>query len=450
MGWRDWFIGKLGGVTRSEFDDVKAQFKAHGSFVELIQSYFDAGEREDDIELQQAYERNPNVYRCVSAISEACAQVPFKFYRKNRDGEEQEVTDHPAAEVYNFVNEEETTIDLEEATHGWLALRGEAYWLLEKAGERIRSIRVLSPERITVVPASAEDFKRTGSRIAGYDYPVDGRSPIKLYPDEVISFRQWSPYRDLRGHDLLNVAKETLKADWRLRRRDWRFLHNFPEPGAFIESEHEVGDEYFRRLLRQIKQQHRGVDKSGEVAMIDAGMKWVVKDKPSDLGYTEGRKSKRAEMLMIWGVPPLIAGVGDDAKYDTAPSQERAFWLLTIAPRLIKHARQRTEKFLRMFPNTQGMYCQYDLTQVPAFIQMMIEFMKELETVSYLTDNEKRAMVKRAALPGANAIYKPLSLVPVAGEVNDGRDASASTGQRVNETAGERQETGKQQRLRRI
>lgn len=444
MGFREWLVTKLGGVTRSEVDELKHSFKAHGSFVELIQSYLGAGDREDDVEMTRAYERNPVVYRCVSAIARACSQVSLKFYRLNRDGEREEVKDHLAAQIYQFVNEEMSTADLEEATHGWLALRGEAYWLLERAGSRIASLRVLNPERVRVIAASSAEFQRTGQRISKYEYQVEGRAPMTLMNDEVVSFFEWSPYRDLRGLDPLGVASETLKIDRRLRRHGWKFLDNFADPGAFIESEKEISNEYYKRFVRQVKQQHRGVNNAGEIVMIDDGMKWVFNDGRRELGYMDGRKMTRAELLMLWGVPPLIAGVGDDAKYDSADAQERAFWLLTIAPRLAKHAMDLTEKFLPMFPNTQGMMCEYDLSSIPAFQSIEMERAERVEKLSStLTINERRALLGKKPLPGGDVILQPLSLVPVAGEVGDG--------QRQEMTTGERQEaTTEKRRLRRI
>jgi len=132
--------------------------------------------------------------------------------------------------------------------------------------------------------------------------------------------------------------------------------------------------------------------------------------------YIEGRKLSRSEILAIWGVPPLVAGIGDDSKYDNAQEQLRMFLEFNIAPRLTKHALQVTHGYLSKFPRAEGLFAVYDTSQVAAFIEIELQRAERISQLKDLTINERRALMKKKPLPGGDAIYDSLSLVPIAGE----------------------------------
>ncbi|MBW1666724.1 MAG: phage portal protein [Deltaproteobacteria bacterium] len=303
--------------------------------------------------ISKPYKQHWAVYLAISKIATNIAQVPFAVYR----GDEQ-VWEHPVLELLSKPNSQLSRFQLWEATVIFLNLKGECFWLLEEsrgqaAGtSRIPSaIWVFNPEKFR----PALDSKRN---LTGWMYR--GQVPLKL--EEVIHFKFFNPYDDIRGLSPLEAARISMDTDYRAMKYNQSFFKNSAEPSAVLKTQGALSDEQFKRLRAQWEARHRGESRAHKIAILEGGLDYEkVGLSHRDMDFLEQRKFSLEEILGVFGVPKAIA-LTQDLRYATALVQRRAFWNDTLLPqmRLIKE-KLNAEFFPRVAPELRG---EFDTDQI--------------------------------------------------------------------------------------
>src|SRR3990167_549497 len=161
-------------------------------------------------------------YSAIQAISQEIANITLKLYRRKLVRgklEIEEVTEHEAISLLQFVNEHMTHYQLFEITQSYLELMGESFWyLLRSLPGNIKSpvleIWPLRPDWVTVIP-DPQKF------VAGYRYSPNGfdpKAPV-INPNDIIPFKYLNPSNPYRGKGAVQAAAmaidtDTFSAEW--------------------------------------------------------------------------------------------------------------------------------------------------------------------------------------------------------------------------------------------
>src|SRR5690606_25104112 len=113
------------------------------------------------------------VYRCIQAVAQGAAGVPWTLYQADSKGERKEVGKHELLNLINRPNEFMSRSDLIEAMIGYLLIAGNSY--LDMVGPNDaappRELWPLRPDRVQIIP-DATDY------IKGFQYTVGGEKRI--------------------------------------------------------------------------------------------------------------------------------------------------------------------------------------------------------------------------------------------------------------------------------
>lgn len=298
-------------------------------------SLFTGGGTTAGLEAQmQTFMSNGTVNGLVTRTSSAASQVEWHLYRKAKSGKDEdreEVTSHPALDLWNKPNKHMTRQEFVETAQQHLDLTGESPWVIachERAKTLPLELWPVRPDRMEPDP-DPERF------LLGWNYrdPNSGQM-IPLGLNEVIHLRAPNPLDPYRGCSPIMTLLITLDRAKAAQEWNRNFFKNSAVPGGIIEVEKRLSDDEFTELAMRWNEQHRGVGNAHKVAIIEHG-KW--RDRAfsiRDMQFTELHTLDRDSILEAFGFPKAVLGIVEDVNRANAETSEYIFAKWLTVPRL--------------------------------------------------------------------------------------------------------------------
>lgn len=390
-------------------------------------------EKSQGISLPEDYEAYALTYRdiiwvyvCVNKIATAGASVPFRIYRRIRDDDVEELTDHPAVKLFYDVNPFMSSYDLWEGTFAYPELQGNCYWELVRDRQgNIREIYFLRPDRVRVVP----DEKRG---VVGYIYEYNGKR-IALEARDVIHFKNWNPNSEWYGQSSLSAARSSAVLDRLATQYNRKFFSAGARPDGILTPEDpdvDIGPDERERIRAEWQKLHGGVENAHRIAILTGGLKYQsVQLPPKDVEFLKLKQLTKAEIAAAFGVPmPLIDQ--ERSTYDNYKSAQKDFWQNTMVPKLRKVARTVTEQLLQPYFG-EDLFAEFDVSAVEALREdeeKLTNVDVKLVESGLATINERRQRKGLEPVPWGDTWYKPINLVPVLTGSDTGDDEPPDEG----------------------
>lgn len=286
------------------------------------------------------------VFGCVTRISRTIIAQPMHLYRKTGKSHDDwtEVEDHPLLDLLRKPNSLIPGSDLLEMWSQHEDLVGNAYWLLEGVKDEKSlptGIIPLNPSYMTVV-----ESKDTEGIVYKYSIPSKGTA-IEYKPYQILHFRMANANSILIGKGPAEGAMDSIDTDNWMREWNRRFFQNGAIGSAVLETE-DSNPEAIRLLRESFEDRHAGVSKAHKTMVLPKGIKLADKGYgQKDLDFVESRKQMRDEIMAVFGVPPIVLGMGlgESINRATAETQEYVFAKYTILPKL-RHFETYINEFL--------------------------------------------------------------------------------------------------------
>ncbi len=378
------------------------------------------------------------VYSCIRIIQTKAASVPLKIY-KIVDGKKKEQPDHRLKRLIDKANPFMEGYDLFEGTYGFEELTGNAYWLLDSFfGGLPTEIFLMNPSRVRIV-ADKDKY------ITGYTYEVQpGVNKLTMDISEVLHFKKWNPLDDFYGLAPLSAGRDASDTMMFADRFNKNFFLNSAEPGGILTTEGSLEQEQAERIGIAWKKMHGGVRKSSRIAVMEGGIKYQpVASSHKDMRFPELKKMTREDVLTVYGVPPVMVGVFDEADYANAKEQRRIFWLDTIVPRLKKSASVINERLIR--PYDPSVVAAYDLSEVEEIqedAELQAKTDATLTEAGIVTINEVRKRRNFVSVSWGDTWNAPFNLTPI-----DGDRETEAGGEKIEDGRREAKKDGKGSKL---
>jgi HK97 family phage portal protein len=346
----------------------------------------------------EAYSKNVVAYQSINRIADAVASVKWTAWRG-----ETEFATHPLLDLLRNPNPQQSGPEYIRAKIGYFLIAGNGYEERVKAGQNVRELYQLRPDRMKIVPSN------TGTPQA-YVYTVNQRSvrfdvdPATMDSD-VRHLRAFNPLNDWYG--LSPVEAGAYGIDQHNEAMTWMqsLLQNSARPsGALVTKDgHELSDENFNRLKTQIEEQYSGAQNAGRPMLLEGGLDWKSMGlSPSDMAILETKYSAARDVSLAFGVPPQLIGIPGDNTYSNYQEARLAFWEDTVIPLLDMIAADWTawlgDGVVQIKP---------DLDQVPAIAEKRRTLWDMANKSTDLTINERRAMKGYEPIAGGDVIEQP-------------------------------------------
>jgi HK97 family phage portal protein len=125
--------------------------------------------------------------------------------------------------------------------------------------------------------------------------------------------------------------------------------------------------------------------------LLEGGLKWqALSLTPSDMDFAELKAAAARDIALAFGVPPMLLGLPGDATYANYREANRALWRLTLLPLASKVLGALAEGLVTWFPEER---LAIDLDRVPALADDREKLWAQVGAATFLSDEEKRAML---------------------------------------------------------
>lgn len=273
-----------------------------GKIYRSLRSYMAAS---DDMEVQDPYKKSVWVFAAINAISQnISSSAPFRIYTKVGNDKNYLKTG-PLYDLFENPNDLMTRITLIQATIIYLELYGESFWVLDgrnNVTEMPKQIFCLNPDRFTQVIDKDGLFR-------GYWEYSNGMIKKEFAPWQILHFKYFNPYSDIRGLSPLEASRIGVEQDYFASMYNKNFFKDGAKVGGAIEVEDGLSDEQFVRLRTQFEDRHKGYQNSHKVAIIEGG-KW--KPDPAtqkDMEFISLKDVTRGEVLAAFKTNEVVLGL---------------------------------------------------------------------------------------------------------------------------------------------
>ena len=335
--------------------------------------------------VKRAYLENPVAQRAVRLVAEGIGGAALV-------GGDPELT--------RLVKATSAGQSLLETLASQLLLHGNAYVQVIKDGAgRPAELFALRPERVSVI-AGSDGWP------SGYSYKIgDKVLTIPLLDEDaspnLIHIKYFHPADDHYGAGCLAaadgaVATHNAAAFW-----NRMLLENAARPsGALV---YDAGDggglspDQFDRLKSELAEAYAGHANAGRPMLLEGGLKWqALSLTPADMDFATLKAAAARDVALAFGVPPMLLGLPGDATYNNYREANRALWRLTLLPLADKIFAALGEGLVTWFPDAA---LAVDLDRVPALAEDRERLWAQVSGASFISDDEKRAMLGLPAQP---------------------------------------------------
>jgi HK97 family phage portal protein len=297
------------------------------------------------------------IYACVNLIAGAIAAMTTQVYRRNSDGEREQLHDDPLWWILN-----EQFSPRWNAANGWeylglaLLLLGDGVAIIDRKGGlqlgQINGIEPVHPNGVSVLPTP--DYKRliyvvtrTWGEIEIYD-----QDDILHFPGFGFDgYRGLSPLRNhLRMTGAVGLATQEFAA---------RFFSNGARPDIILKSDQVINEDTANRIRDEWVRQYGGLENAHRPAVLGSGFEAKPLTLPAqEAQLLETRRFSIEEIARIYGVPPFMIGQMEKTTSwgSGVETMGQGFVRFTLRQHLTKIEKEINRKFFR----TAGKFVEFD------------------------------------------------------------------------------------------
>jgi HK97 family phage portal protein len=351
----------------------------------------------------------PEVYDCLTVLSQSIAQLPFFVYEAGADDSRRRLGDHPVTRLLGEqanISQETTAYELRAQMTWDAALHRNAYAEIRKAprGPLPFELVRFDPREVAV--------KVNPNNRGQWLYVVrDGANTRRVLPEEMLHLRVTPLMPDnLCGRSMLVDGYRAFSRALEMEDFTYRFFQNDATPGGVVEYAAKVKTIEDAEKLREKYQRLFGGRNRGKIAVIDDGGKFtpVVTDNKS-AQFIETYKEVALQIARLWRMPPHKIGLLDKATFSNIEQQSLEFVTDTLMPWIVmwEQAIKRdllTEKTLYAHHNVAGL--------LRGDLKSRYESYAQARNWGWLSVNDIRRLENLNPVDDGDIYLEPMNMVP--------------------------------------
>lgn len=359
--------------------------------------------RQYDRLAEEGYQKNIIVYRCVSLIARGVASVPWQITQG-----EKRLQTHPLLKLLQNPNPRQGLSSFMEALTAYLLLSGNVYIEAVITDGDPLELYLLRPDRVRIVPGTAGVPE-------AFDYTLNGRSvriPVDPFSGQsrVLHIKTFNPLHDWYGMSPIEAAAHAIDQHNAVASHNLALLQNGGRPTGALQLHPKDGgnltEEQKQRLRQDLGEMVEGAHNSGRVLIMEGDFEWKEMGlSPKDLDFIEGKYLSAREIAQVYGIPPMLVGVPGDATFSNYKEARYHLWEDTILP-FLEMIKGELNQWLPGFFGEE-LSLNYDTDSIPALAPKREALWGKVEKASFLTQNEKRALLGYPPIPKGDRVDEP-------------------------------------------
>lgn len=365
--------------------------------------------------LVMPFAQHPTVHAAVEAISSSISALPIEMFPESDKKKERPIKDSIVLDLLENPGNDQDGPQFLEGTIDFMKLEGEAFWFLDGFARRTGSGPKFPTRMELWEPHNVRAVMNDGN-VVGWEYQSGG-DIFRTTADRVIQFKHFNPYDAIRGLAPLDAAMIAITGGYKALQHQDSFFTNAAIPAGLLMPRENaiVQAEAMIRLRDEMEARHMGPTKVGRIGAIAAPVDFKeIGMSQKDMDFQAWIDTASDFILMVFKVPPSVAGLQKDANYNESVHQSKRFWYNHLP--LVKYLERRI---------LQRLCKPFGIPEVPYFKTEMIKALTEDQEslsnqarnywnmgVPFADINERLELGFDATGPGAETGFVAFSLVP--------------------------------------
>lgn len=353
-------------------------------------------------------------HRCIQTVSEALAGVPLKVYRRTDDGGNEAAGDHPLYNVlHDSMSPSLTAFEGREWLIASILMHGNAYARIERNGRgQVTALHPLQAGSVTV------ELLKSG-RLRYKHAKADGGTETFLQ-EEILHLR-YRTADGVLGMSPIQIAASTFGLATAQQAQAGAQAENSFRPAGALTFPDKLSGTGKEDVITKFKDRLVGALKANEVLVLDGGAKFeTFQFSAKDSEFLESRKLSNLDICRVFGVPPSVAGITDDATYSNIGEESRALVQRCLAP-MAKRIEMAMNMALLTPESRKTFYVEHDLNGLlRGTIAERYSAFRVGREGGWLSVNEIRGMENMSKIPDGDTYVQPLNMGALGG-ANDNR-----------------------------
>ena len=348
------------------------------------------------------------VFAANTAISEEASAVKIRLYRKDVNGDREEVLDHELLDLIRRPNSLLKGTKFWNLYYQYMNLTGEAYMLKIYGGKVMKPNDTRIPQALQMLPSHLADL-RLGDSFSSSKVMFVGK---EFEIGSVIRDINPDPENPYYGRSVIKAAAATI--DTEVQMKDWNrsLFGNAGRPSTVIEVPEVMNDDSYKRLKQQMEEAHSGSANAFKQIILEGGAKLAPYMLSSqDLDFLNSRKFSKDEIFAMFRTSPSIVGMTEDVNRANAEAQDYTMAKRVIVPRVRQLVDVLNSEIVEPFDST----LEFDFDNpVPEDKAQLLEEDKA-GVDNWLTIDEVREKRGLPELPNGlgKQIYRPMTEAPL-------------------------------------
>lgn len=279
-------------------------------------------------EFLETYGHSPRMSP-ITKIATDLAPIEGHLYRIRKDGEREEIEDHPFLDFMRRPNPlpEMTKTALWSLVEKYLLIKGESACIIErdKAGYPVE-LWPVPTHWVLSLPALGRPYYVVMSR--------DGRQR-EVPVEDVFIQRELNPLDPYgRGLGMAEAVADEIETDEYMAKWAKKFFYNDATPPVVLSVPGLTSTE-FERFEAKWNEKYRGIGNSHKLGLLSReATPHKLGDTRKEMDFTESRKDLRDAIMTHFGIPPEIMGVVENSNRATVTQAKTIYAENVQQPRL--------------------------------------------------------------------------------------------------------------------
>jgi HK97 family phage portal protein len=246
-----------------------------------------------------------------------------------------------------------------------------------------------------------------------FQYTLEGRS-VRIPVDplngrsRVLHIKTFNPLNDWYGMSPIEAAAHSIDQHNAVSSHNLFLLQNGGRPSGALQfrpGKHEdiLSEEQRQRLRQELRDAVEGSRNSGRIIIMEGDFEWKEMGlSPKDLDFIQGKYLSAREIAQVFGVPPMLVGVPGESTFSNYKEARYHLWEDTILTYLEIIKSELNQWLAPLFG--ERLFFDYDTDSIPALAPKREALWGKIDKASFLTINEKRALVGYSPIPNGDRL----------------------------------------------
>ncbi|MCK9577321.1 MAG: phage portal protein [Clostridia bacterium] len=365
----------------------------------------------------QGYALSPFVFRCACLRAASVASVQPRLL----DVDDNEISDqnHPLYKLLRRPSKGRSWHDLAYDMEHDMAINGNAY---------VQSIRGLSKpiELWNLNPNNVQPMQSNDNyEPVKYWIYNAGNRILNIQPEDLIHIHLKPKPGEVVGMSPLEAASASIRAQ--TSSRDWNnsLMDHAGRPSCAVSVPETMNEDVFQKFKNRLSSGYGGKENAGKMMVLDGGKTITnLGFNALEMDFNSGMVLMAREISIAMAVPPELVGDSANKTYANAQEANKEFTQHTVVPELDTLFNALTINLCPYWTDVARI--SYDKSDVAELRGNMPEIVAALNSVNFMTTNEKRAQMGYDSIgEEGDTILVPAGNIPLseaATPVNDIND----------------------------